>query len=221
LSVAETQRVVQGLPAQLDAQSVLLTALIRSLEPGHRNAGTPIVLEGHGREPFDDRLDVSRTVGWFTALKPVTLELAGETFVEQARGIRTQVRAVAGQGSTLGNRAPRIAFNYLGAFENAEAAPLFTVEGEAPGVSIDPALERSSSLDVLCVVLGGRLRMAFTYSEAQFDRATVEGVASRMHTELLVASTAWEPESNQRAQRPKRFAGVSADDLARIMGDLE
>jgi len=34
-------------------------------------------LEGHGREEIFDDVDVSRTVGWFTTLFPVLLNLGG------------------------------------------------------------------------------------------------------------------------------------------------
>ena len=33
-------------------------------------------MEGHGREDIGDDLDLSRTVGWFTTLFPLRLELA-------------------------------------------------------------------------------------------------------------------------------------------------
>ncbi|KAJ1909994.1 hypothetical protein IWQ60_010888, partial [Tieghemiomyces parasiticus] len=33
------------------------------------------VMEGHGREPWSDAMDVSRTVGWFTALYPLVLDV--------------------------------------------------------------------------------------------------------------------------------------------------
>ncbi len=36
-----------------------------------------INLEGHGREPMDSGLDLSRTVGWFTSIFPVRLDVRG------------------------------------------------------------------------------------------------------------------------------------------------
>lgn len=62
-------------PLQTDVMDVLLAALLLS----YRNAmegrhGCPTIYnEGHGREAWDDAIDLSRTVGWFTTLYPVHL----------------------------------------------------------------------------------------------------------------------------------------------------
>ncbi|KAG5804023.1 hypothetical protein H9Q71_011395 [Fusarium xylarioides] len=54
---------------------VLLASLFASFLQAFpdRSSMPPIFNEGHGREPPDDALDLSRTVGWFTALCPVFL----------------------------------------------------------------------------------------------------------------------------------------------------
>jgi aryl carrier-like protein len=60
---------------QTEVLDVLLAALLLS----YRNAsggrcGVPTIYnEGHGREPWDSSIDLSRTVGWFTTLSPVHL----------------------------------------------------------------------------------------------------------------------------------------------------
>jgi hypothetical protein len=40
---------------------------------------SPMDVEGHGREEIFDDVDLSRTVGWFTTIFPVLLNL-GEEF---------------------------------------------------------------------------------------------------------------------------------------------
>ena len=60
---------------------VLLTALaLASFQWRRRYSATDdttitIDLEGHGREPMDSGFDLSRTVGWFTSVFPVRLDL--------------------------------------------------------------------------------------------------------------------------------------------------
>src|SRR5260370_42169628 len=39
------------------------------------SAGLLVDVEGHGREPLGGLADLSRTVGWFTSVHPVRLEL--------------------------------------------------------------------------------------------------------------------------------------------------
>ncbi|KAI1051402.1 hypothetical protein LB506_003776 [Fusarium annulatum] len=58
-----------------DVVDVLLAGLLASFRQTFpdRPSVPPIFNEGHGREPADDTVDLSRTVGWFTTLCPVFL----------------------------------------------------------------------------------------------------------------------------------------------------
>ena len=123
---------------------LLLTALALTIARWRRGASgkTGKVLlnaEGHGREEVFPKVDLSRTVGWFTTLYPVRLDiddidpelaLAGGEDLERAVGlIKSRLRAVPGHGLGYGllrylhpeaaadlgaYPAPEIAFNYLG-----------------------------------------------------------------------------------------------------------
>src|SRR5690606_20994016 len=60
---------------QTDVLDVLLAVLLLSFRnaTGGRRGVPTIYNEGHGREAWDDSIDLSRTVGWFTTLFPVHL----------------------------------------------------------------------------------------------------------------------------------------------------
>jgi amino acid adenylation domain-containing protein/non-ribosomal peptide synthase protein (TIGR01720 family) len=62
-------------PLQTEVLDVLLGALLLSYRnsSGGRRGVPTIYNEGHGRETWDDAMDLSRTVGWFTTLCPVHL----------------------------------------------------------------------------------------------------------------------------------------------------
>ena len=132
---------------------VLLTALVvavaswrRRHPPGQRTNAVLIDLEGHGREELFAGVDHSRTVGWFTSLFPVRLDV-GELDLEQAlqggaalgqalKRIKEQLRALPEAGLGYGllrylNQetaldlaalaSPQIGFNYLGRFGQPDA----------------------------------------------------------------------------------------------------
>ncbi len=110
---------------------VLLTGLALAV-------GRPVLvdLEGHGREEISPDLDLSRTVGWFTSIFPVRLDLGDLDVDEALRGgaaagaaikaIKEQLRLPNnGLGHGLlrylnplldSGAAPQIGFNYLGRF---------------------------------------------------------------------------------------------------------
>ena len=101
-----------------------------------------IDLEGHGREQILDGVDLSRTVGWFTSLFPVGLDLGpisahearnpGGPLLERAlKQVKEQLRQIPDHGIGYGllrylnphtravleqARTPQIGFNYLGRF---------------------------------------------------------------------------------------------------------
>ncbi|KAK9437913.1 Amino acid adenylation [Metarhizium brunneum] len=50
---------------------LMIAALIYSFSTVFTNRALPTVFsEGHGREPWDDRIDLSRVIGWFTTISP-------------------------------------------------------------------------------------------------------------------------------------------------------
>lgn len=50
---------------------LMIAALVHSFSAVFANRPLPTIFsEGHGREPWDDRIDLSRTVGWFTTISP-------------------------------------------------------------------------------------------------------------------------------------------------------
>ncbi|MFC6082748.1 amino acid adenylation domain-containing protein [Sphaerisporangium aureirubrum] len=55
------------------SNDLLLAALLRALGRWAGTGAVTVDLESHGREPVNDQVDLSRTVGWFTSIYPVTL----------------------------------------------------------------------------------------------------------------------------------------------------
>ena len=81
LEVEETEALLQQAPSAYNTQinDLLLAALGRALHEWSGAKSLQVNVEGHGREDFLDGVDLSRTVGWFTSIYPVRLQLpAGE-----------------------------------------------------------------------------------------------------------------------------------------------
>ncbi|MFI6644565.1 condensation domain-containing protein [Streptomyces sp. NPDC050504] len=154
LSAADTGPLLTEVPAAYRARvdEVLLAALALAVgqwrgERGRDAAGGVLVdVEGHGRHDGLG-LDLSRTVGWFTAVHPVLLDAGAVDHAEVRAGgadaghavkrVKEQLRAVPDDGIGHGllrhlnaatgpglSRlpAPELAFNYLGRFSAASAA---------------------------------------------------------------------------------------------------
>jgi aryl carrier-like protein len=79
LSEEETRILLQEVPEvyHTEINDVLLTALVEAYGKWSGEGRLLVDLEGHGREELGEEVDVSRTVGWFTTMYPVRLEIKG------------------------------------------------------------------------------------------------------------------------------------------------
>jgi non-ribosomal peptide synthase protein (TIGR01720 family) len=87
---------------------VLLTALTQACAPWTGTSALLVDLEGHGREPLFEDVDLSRTVGWFTAMFPVVLDLDHNRDRDRDR---THAPSSAGSGPASGPEAALKAIN--------------------------------------------------------------------------------------------------------------
>src|SRR6185503_985853 len=84
-----------------DLDDLLLAALAETLAAWTGRPTTVVNAEGHGREAIDERLDVSRTVGWFTSIAPVRLT-AERSWGATVTGIKEQRRGARLRGIGFG-----------------------------------------------------------------------------------------------------------------------
>jgi amino acid adenylation domain-containing protein len=97
----ETRALLTEAPRAYRTQinDLLLTALARAFEPWTRSRRLRIELEGHGREEIIAGVDLSRTVGWLTAVFPVLLDLEEATEPGAAlKTIKETLRRVPDRG---------------------------------------------------------------------------------------------------------------------------
>ena len=205
LSEAETQALLRKVPQAYRTQidEVLLCALAGALARWTGERRVRIDLEGHGREEETvGGVDLSRTVGWFTSLYPVVLELPESGGVGAAlKATKEQLRSVPGKGIGYGllryvarseagaelARAPEaeVVFNYLGQLDQAVSAEtFFGFAPESAGAAMDPRSPRPHRLEVTGAVRAGRLELQIGYAEGVHRRETVERLAEGYAGEL-------------------------------------
>ncbi|WNG44099.1 amino acid adenylation domain-containing protein [Archangium minus] len=174
---------------------VLLTALASALAHWTNNRKWLVDLEGHGREPLFDDVDLSRTVGWFTSIFPVVLEApAGGELLEVLESVKNRLQSIPNQGIDFGilrylrqedeDAAPtseaQVVFNYLGQLDQVFAGDdLFRPAEESPGPTVSPRAPRTHALEVSGFIHGGRLRVGWTYSETRHRAETIARLAER------------------------------------------
>ncbi|MEV1119913.1 non-ribosomal peptide synthase/polyketide synthase [Actinosynnema sp. NPDC049800] len=218
LGKAETDALLHTVPDAYRTQvnDVLLTALASAF------AGRALVtLEGHGREELFDGVDLSRTVGWFTAEFPVALELPDGDWGAALKSVKEQLRAVPDKGLSyealkywdrgVTGPLPRVCFNYLGQYD-AELDDLDHGR-EVPDDAVRPHL-----LDISAAVSSGELVLDWEYSTEAHDEAAVRALADRMVDALrgIVAHCAG-PDAWGRTPSDFPLAKLTAEQVDRIV----
>ena len=235
LDEEETRALLHEVPACYRAQinDVLLTALAYAFAAWTGERRLLVDLEGHGREELFDDVDLSRTVGWFTTISPVLIDLGGAAGPADAvSGVKEQLRQLPRRGLGYGLlrylrrdataerlRAlppPEVSFNYLGQLDlAAPGAALFVSARDADGPARSPRAPRRYLFEINGGVAGGRLSLAWTYSENLHERATVEWLA-RAYADALRAVIAHRASAGASRYAPSDFP------LARLgRGELE
>jgi amino acid adenylation domain-containing protein/non-ribosomal peptide synthase protein (TIGR01720 family) len=204
LDESETKALLQEVPGVYRTQidEVLLTALGWTLARWTGDPGVLVELEGHGREPLFDDVDLSRTTGWFTSRFPLRLEIDALAEPGEAlKSVKEQVRRVPGRGlgygilrylgddaalrDELASVRPELSFNYLGRLDEAlpEAAPV-SIAPESVGSTRSRSGRRLFLIDVNGAVAGGRLQMAWSFSRNRHHLQTIERLASDFASSL-------------------------------------
>jgi non-ribosomal peptide synthase protein (TIGR01720 family) len=207
LSAEDTEMLLRGAPTAYRTRinDVLLTALAWALSRWSGTSTVSIDLEGHGREQILDDLDLSRTVGWFTTIFPVALDVpVGNEPDWRAliKSVRRQLRAVPRNGFGFGalrylgsssardrlsaqGQGPGISFNYLGQLDSrsqqdgdGEGPSLYRAVHTSIGQEQDPVNRGPHLLDVTGAVEDGRLGFSWDYRPDLHDRSTIDSVAA-------------------------------------------
>ncbi len=176
---------------------VLLTALAQTLGKWTGLDRVTIDLEGHGREDLFPDLDVSRTVGWFTSVFPVTLDATPSLSPgESLKTVKEQLRRIPSRGIGYGiaryltkdglgaakdhtEAGVPVSFNYLGQFDAVatDESP-FVLSSESVGKEHDPDNPMEYELDINASVVNGCLEVMWTYSRERYRPGTITSLAA-------------------------------------------
>ena len=192
---------------------VLIAAMMHSFSQVFTDRGPPTIFnEGHGREPWDSKIDLSRTVGWFTVMFPVHVPSSKSAdFVDTLKRVKDFRRAVPANGrpyfasrqltskgrKKFGSHWPlEFTFNYLGIYqqlerEDALLLPVKELAGEARGAEggsdVGHETPRFGLFEISAVIAQGKLRFSFTFNRHSDHREKIMAWISACQETLTTA----------------------------------
>ncbi|HEY0640037.1 MAG TPA: amino acid adenylation domain-containing protein [Pseudonocardiaceae bacterium] len=194
LDAEDTDALLRAAPTAYRTRinDVLLAALAWATARWTGRDRVALELEGHGREDVLDDVDLSRTVGWFTTIFPVVLDVPDAEWRDLVRSVRRQLRAVPGNGFGFGalrhlgglpvdGPEPLVSFNYLGQWDSRaqdQEHSLYHAVHTSIGQDHHPADRGRHLLAVVGEVGDGCLEFSCTFHPDVLDRAAAEAVAA-------------------------------------------
>jgi amino acid adenylation domain-containing protein/non-ribosomal peptide synthase protein (TIGR01720 family) len=243
LSMEETQALLQEIHQAYGVQinDVFLTALGYALTHWTGTETCLIDLEGHGREEIVVGVNLSRTVGWFTTIFPVLLELKKASDLRQAlKSVKKQLQNIPNRGIGYGllrylsddadivhrlQQLPRseISFNYLGQLDLAQSNDsLFSVASESSGAASSLYNKRLHLIDINGFVANGQMQMEWTYCSAIHRQDTIERLAHSFMETLRWLITHKDSPETESDRSPEFFdVDLSQGELDDILKEID
>ncbi|MCH9652219.1 MAG: non-ribosomal peptide synthase/polyketide synthase [Deltaproteobacteria bacterium] len=212
LTVEETDNLLAPaqLPYRTRVEEMLVTALARAARDWSGSGRLVVDLEGHGREQLFEDVDLSRTVGWFSTLYPLLLDIGdapgdvsdeGQDFAAGLKAVKEEMRRLPGKGighgvlRWMGDDAtatplataspPQILFNYQGRLEEGGSDDLpFRMATEKVGLASGPDAQRTHLIQVDAALVEGRLKVSWVYSLEVHRPQTLESLAEAFGSQL-------------------------------------
>ncbi len=204
LDETETEYLLRGAHTVYNTQinDILLTALIKAFKIWSGHSRIWLAMEGHGREDIMEEVSLARTVGWFTSMYPVFLDLSqmsetGKSII----AVKEQLRNIPNNGIGFGIlkylrsdfseklkalQNPEIVFNYLGQFQpDSEELSLFKPLAGFNDDERSPRSRRSYLLEISASIKGKNLLIDIMYSKNQFRTESIKKFLALYEGELI------------------------------------
>jgi len=221
-----------------EMNDILLTALGLALQQWTGNNQFKISMEGHGRESYLDDIDISRTVGWFTSIYPVWLDMSDsehknndERLGHLIKQTKDMLHRIPHKGVGYGvlkyinkkwgseKNSPEISFNYLGQFDQDIQSKAFEVSDIKPGNEISPNWERPYAMDISGAISSGCLNLHIIYNRLQFEEKTIQTFAGHFKQTLEnIIEHCTGKESREWSASDFTDEDLTLDELNEIMG---
>jgi non-ribosomal peptide synthase protein (TIGR01720 family) len=197
----ETHTLLHAVPQiyRTEINDVLLAALLQTLTQWTAAPLLLVDMEGHGREPLFEDVNVSHTVGWFTTIYPVLLNQGEiddcDNPGEVLKSVKEQLRRIPGRGIGYGllrylrtdthsveqlRNFPQaeLSFLYLGQLNQEQLETSITRMSSDPyGPLQSPRGPRRHLLEISAMVIEHRLQVTWRYSTNLHRPATIAQLA--------------------------------------------
>ncbi|MET8974170.1 amino acid adenylation domain-containing protein [Streptomyces sp. NPDC004539] len=210
-------------------QDVLLAGLASAVGERYGCQEVVVDVEGHGREELTPGIELSRTVGWFTSLYPVRIDVEGgrtRELPDNGLGYGLLRYLNPDTADELAKApAPAIGFNYLGRFPSPGTELWsFAPESSALAKGTDPELAVAHALEINAVVrdtaTGPVLVADWSWPDGVLTEPEVRALAEAWRAKVTDLASRSDRPAAPRTSTSTPIAPDSLDDLALSADEL-
>jgi amino acid adenylation domain-containing protein/non-ribosomal peptide synthase protein (TIGR01720 family) len=211
-----------------EINDLLLTALARTLKEWTGSQNLVIQLESHGRHL--DNIDTTRTVGWFTSIYPMEINIIDNHIGDQIKSVKEQIRAVPNKGLGYGilkyiknifgeneSHLLEIRFNYLGQFDSINHNDLFSFSQLSSAKEICESNPMSAKLDINSMIVDGLFQFEISYNSTTYKEESMASLRDRLIRNLIMVINSTIQKTDTEFT-PSDFdtADIEQDDLDKL-----
>lgn len=168
---------------QADVQTLLVAAVIAAVRSWTGSSELVIEMESHGRTL--EETNVSRTLGWFTAMYPVLFRTRNSSLHEVVKEVRQSLKEIPHKGlgyglykataEVQGQQVPmrELRFNYLGQFGRELKNELFEYSHLSTGPETADDNAMTAKLEINAMIMDDELQLELHYNQTAHYKATM------------------------------------------------
>jgi iturin family lipopeptide synthetase C len=222
-------------PYHTEINDLLLTALAITICEWQETEHCLINLEGHGREKIGEKVNIGRTVGWFTTQYPVLLEVVDPLDIPRSIiSVKESLRKIPGKGIGYGvlkylhtsdkgvelelKQAPEISFNYLGSFDGGTTEnPIYSISSMPKGRSTSPEMEDLFKISLNGMISDEKLYFSVGYQPGEYQEETVqELMGSFKHNLMKIINHCYYQEEILKTPSDFGYPELTIEELEKI-----
>ncbi len=198
LNILDTNRLLKNSNKAYNTEinHILLSSLAFTISNWTKCENTLINLEGHGRDEIFEKMDLSRTIGWFTSQYPLVLNVSNN-IIDTLINTKDMLKRIPNKGVGYGiikhlsdldiNRSiePEISFNYLGQIGNDTTNSIFRLSNSTYGNEVSENNVSLYLLDFEGRVENGRLNISVKYDPEEFEDKIIQKLLYNYKENLL------------------------------------
>ncbi|MCX6318729.1 MAG: amino acid adenylation domain-containing protein [Bacteroidetes bacterium] len=205
-----------------DMEMIIFLAVVQALQKWTGKDTFKLEAEAHGREI--EGTDISATVGWFTEIYPVVIELKNDSLLNQLKDIKEQIKKgrtissfygffnwADGDTRQLETQRPEIRLNYLGEFGVQDAKDLFRFVESGMRVQSVAENNMTAKMEINALIYQGELIVDLQYNATIHLEETAARFADGIQQNLKRLAEALSQEKEIH-YTPSDFSGVELNE---------